>query len=146
MIIDDAAAQLTDELGRRLHALAALDGPAAVLAADAQTGQIVGRIVGALCSEDDRLAAEAVIDLMAALWPDGTEPPHDWWSSPVGRIVARSIGADDAEAVTQSVAAAMLRVTRGTIAQLVARGTLDRHPDGGVLRSSVMQRLATRGR
>ena len=27
------------------------------------------RIVGALCSEDDRLAAEAVIDLMAALWP-----------------------------------------------------------------------------
>ena len=34
------------------------------------------------------------------------------------------------------------RLLRGTVAQMVHRGTLDRHPDGGVLRSSVMARLA----
>jgi hypothetical protein len=36
----------------------------------------------------------------------------------------------------------MLGVVRGTVSQMVARGTLDRHPDGGVLRSSVLARLA----
>ena len=38
----------------------------------------------------------------------------------------------------------MLGVHPGTVAQLVHRGTLDRHPDGGILRASVLQRLARR--
>lgn len=94
---------------------------------------------------DDKLAAEACLSVMTVLWPHGS--PEDvgepgWWRTPLGRLCARSLGRDDTEAVTHSVAAAMLGVTRGTVAQMVHRGTLDRHPDGGVLRASVLQRLA----
>lgn len=35
-----------------------------------------------------------------------------------------------------------LGVHPGTVAQWMHRGALDRHPDGGVLRASVLQRLA----
>lgn len=93
--------------------------------------------------EDDRLAAQTVIDLAGVAWE--IDPPAEWWRTPLGRLVARSVGRDDSEAVTQSVAAAMLGVTRGTIAQLVARGTLDRHPEGGVSRASVLKRIVARG-
>jgi hypothetical protein len=63
----------------------------------------------------------------------------DWWTTPLGRLCARWAG--DETAVTQETAAQMLGVTRGTVAQLVARGTLGRH-GGGVSRVSVLQRLA----
>lgn len=92
--------------------------------------------------EDDRLAAQTVIDLAGLAWE--SDPSAQWWRTPLGRLVARSLGHQDTEAVTQSVAAAMLGVTRGTIAQLVARGTLERHPDGGVSRASVLKRIAAR--
>jgi hypothetical protein len=91
--------------------------------------------------EDDRLAAQTVIDLMCALFPH-CDPAPEWWRTPAGRLCARSLGRDDTEAVTRSVAAAMLGVTPGTIAQLVHRGTLARHPDGGISRASVLARLA----
>lgn len=94
---------------------------------------------------DDRLAAETTVDLMCVLWPHGAPEGvgrAGWWRTPLGRLCARSLGREGAEAVTQSVAAAMLGVHPGTISQLVHRGTLDRHPDGGVLRSSVLMRLA----
>lgn len=100
--------------------------------------------VAQLASDDDRLAAQTCIDVMNTLWPHGApEQVNDaeWWQSPLGRLCARSLGRDDAESVSQYVAAAMLGVTRGTVAQMVTRGTLDRHPDGGVLRASVLQRL-----
>ena len=92
-----------------------------------------------LQDEDDRLSAQTVIDCAGVLFDLVPEP--EWWRTPFGRLVARSIGRDDAESVSHSVAAAMLGVTRGTVAQLVHRGTLDRHPDGGVLRGSVLQRI-----
>lgn len=97
--------------------------------------------------EDDRLAAQTVIDVMCALWPHGSPEivgRADWWRTPLGRVCARSLGRDDAEAVTHSVAAAMLGVPRGSIGPMISRGHLDRHPDGGVLRASVLQRLADR--
>ncbi|MBF6333604.1 hypothetical protein [Nocardia transvalensis] len=89
--------------------------------------------------DDDQLAAQTVNDLAGVAWDADPEP--EWWRTPVGRLVARSVGREDSEAVTHHVAAAMLGVTRGTIAQLVHRGTLDRHPDGGVTRASVLNRL-----
>jgi len=46
--------------------------------------------------------------------------------------------------VAHSIAAAMLGVNPKQIGAMVARGYLDRHPDGGVLRASVFQRLARR--
>src|SRR5690606_38857728 len=57
---------------------------------------------------DDDEAAELVIDLMNLLWP--VAPEHagraDWWRTPLGRVCAASLGRDDAEAVSHSVAAA----------------------------------------
>lgn len=137
------AAQLRDELGCRAHPLAVLAGPDETLTWPTRLEARAEGIALALLSSDDEEAAGMAVDVMAALWPTG-DPPPEWWTTPVGRVLARSVGADDAEAVTHSVAAAMLGVTRGTIAQLVHRGKLDRHPDGGVLRSSIMQRIAQR--
>lgn len=91
--------------------------------------------------DDDRLAAETVIDLLPAIWGQA-DPDPDWWRTPLGRLCARSLGRADAEAVTHSVAAAMLGVHRGTVSQLVHRRTLDRHPDGGITRASVLMRLS----
>lgn len=136
-------AQLRDELGRCAYPLAVLAGPDEALDWPARLNARVDGIALALLSPDDDEAAEMAVDVMAALWPR-TDPDPSWWQTPLGRVLARSVGADDVEAVTHSVAAAMLGVTRGTIAQLVHRGALDRHPDGGVLRSSILQRIAQR--
>lgn len=137
---DPVVSQIRDELDRTLT------GPVGSLLGLDLSQQLAARILvrapmlAAQLSQD----AETVIDLMGCLWPHAS-PEHvghaDWWRTPVGRLCARSLGRDDAEAVTQHVAGAMLGVTRGTIAQMLARGTLDRHPDGGVLRASILQRL-----
>jgi len=143
-ILDQVGAQLADELGAAIYPLAVLAGPEAAVRWPRAIAVVAPVLAAQLVQDDDdRLAAQTTIDVMAALFPRG-EPDPAWWSTPLGRMVARSVGHDDSEAVTQSVAAAMLGVTRGTVAQLVHRGTLDRHPDGGVLRSSVMRRLAGR--
>ncbi len=110
----------------------------------ARAEQAAPRIAAQLRGDDDHEVAQTVIDLAAAgVIPD--DPLPGWWATPLGRMTARSIGHPAAEAVTHSVAAAMLGVTRGTIAQLVHRRTLDRHPDGGVTAASVRARLARLG-
>jgi hypothetical protein len=124
----------------------ALTGPVRSLLghdlADLLTERIESRattLVGQLLDEtDDHTAAETVTDLMCCLWPH-SDPDPDWWATPLGRACGRSLGTDDV-AVSQSVAAAMLGVTRGTIAQLVHRGTLTRHPTGGVSIASILDR------
>lgn len=96
-----------------------------------------------LSGDDDHETAELVIDLMHALW--GTcDPPPEWWRTPLGRACATSFGHDTSEAWSRSVAAAVLGVHPGTIAQLVHRGVLERHPDGGLTRASVLVYLLTR--
>ncbi len=87
------------------------------------------------------------VDVMHALW--GPTDPEDvgrgqWWGTPLGRACARHLAHDAAEVLTQAQAAAMLGVPRGTVGSLVHRGQLDRHPDGGVLKSSVLQRHPVR--
>ena len=42
---------------------------------------------------------------------------------------------------THAEAADILGVTKGTVSQLVHRGTLERHPDGGVKLGSVLKRM-----
>lgn len=146
-LIDRVTAQLARELGELIEPLAVLAGPKAALEWPRQLARRARGIALTLCAGDDDDAAETCIDIMNALWPHGT-PEHlghaDWWRTPLGQVCARSLGHRDSEAVTISVAAAMLGVTRGTVAQLLNRGKLDRHPDGGVLRASVLQRLAGR--
>lgn len=58
----------------------------------------------------------------------------------MGSGLAASLG-DDGGAWTHQHAADVLGVSRGTVAQLVSRGTLARHPDGGVVRGSALARL-----
>lgn len=144
------ARQLQDELDRAIAA------PAGSLLGLDLGGLLAERIAtraallaDQLCQdEDDRLAAETVIDVMAALWPS-CEPEQageaDWWRTPLGRMCARSLGHTDSDAVTYSVAAAMLGVARGTVSTLASRGTLERHPDGGITRASVLLRAARLG-
>lgn len=144
------ARQLADELDRAIASPAGslLGLDLGELLAD-RIGTRADLLAHQLCQDgDDRLAAESVIDVMAALWPR-CEPEHageaDWWRTPLGRMCARSLGHSDSAAVTYSAAAAMLGVARGTVSTLVSRGTLERHPDGGITRSSVLLRLARLG-
>jgi len=90
-----------------------------------------------LASGDDRLAAQTVIDLAAVLPED---IPDEWWASPLGRLVAQSVGYPSAEAVSFSVAAAMLGISKTRVQQLIAAGKLERHPDGGITSASVQMR------
>jgi hypothetical protein len=55
--------------------------------------------------------------------------------------VLRRAGHPSAQAVSYSVAGAMLGVTRQGVHDLVTRGKLARHPDGGVTVDSVRARL-----
>lgn len=134
-ILDDAAEQLDDDVAAINDALFPLRDEMRIRHTIAELAQ----------EADDRLAAEACLTVMSLLWPrcapeDCGHP--DWWRTPLGQLCARSLGHHDAEAVTHSVAAAMLGIGTGQIGSLVSRGKLDRHPDGGVLRASVLRRIA----
>lgn len=138
----DVAAQLVTELGAVASAVADVLGVDLAIVVESRIGPACDRLAAELCSDDDRLVAEAVLTVMCTRWPDGTEPPPVWWRTAVGRVVARSVGREDTDSVSRSVAAAMLGVAPGTVAQMVHRGTLCRHTDGGIARSSVLERLA----
>lgn len=140
--VEAVTAQLRDELGAVARAVGGVVGPELGLLIEDRTHETCVVLAAELCSDEDRPAAEAVLTVMSVLWPDGTEPPPEWWRTPAGRMVARSVGRDDSESVTRSVAAAMLGVSPGSVAQWVHRGNLDRHPDGGITRASVLLRLA----
>ena len=144
MTTDAAARQLADELDARLQAWAPLVGVGDVLELSRRLRAAAERTVAELAQDqDDRLAAETVLTVMSVLYPE-SDPPPEWWGTPLGRLVARSLGRDDAEAWSPSVAAAVLGVTKGTIDQLRHRGVLERHPDGGLTRSSVLAYLLAR--
>lgn len=95
---------------------------------------------------DERRAVHTLSRLIAALHPgDGAfDPPAQWWATPLGQVVVRRVGHPFAVAVPYSVAGAMLGVTRQFVHNLVTRGKLERHPDGGVTVASVQARLALR--
>jgi hypothetical protein len=149
MIADEVAEQLRRELWATARANADLLGADIAEQVELRIPAACTRLAAELCSNDDRTAAGATQLVMLARWPDDTEPPPVWWQTPVGRLAARSVG-DHGEAVTQHVAAAMLGVARGTVSQMLTRGDkgeggsggLERHPDGGITRASVLARLA----
>lgn len=131
--------QLADDLHVIVGGLGALLGLDVEELLDRRVDEMVPMLAGQLTGDDDRLAAQTVIDLAGAgIIPD--DPDLDWWATPLGRVVACSVGHPSAEVVTRSVAAAMLGVSDGTVSQLVARGALDR-VDGKILAVSVQQRL-----
>ena len=140
----DLQHQLCDELDN------AIAGPVGALLgldlAESVRRRIVERSasMAAVLSSDSDETAGLATDLLCALWP-GEGPPPTWWRTPLGRACASSLGKDGSESVSRAVAAAILGVHPGTVAQLVHRGTLDRHPDGGITRASVLMRLLASG-
>ncbi|GAT64513.1 hypothetical protein PS9374_00143 [Planomonospora sphaerica] len=99
-----------------------------------------------LLGEDDRAAAYMAIRLVSTLYPGDApfDPPAAWWATPLGRAVARRAGHPAATAVTVSVAAAMLGITRQGVHDLMRRGKLGRTPDGAVTTESIRARLSPR--
>lgn len=92
---------------------------------------------------DDREAVMAITRVISALYPGDVpfDPPVEWWRTPLGRAVAWRVGHPGAVTVSYAVAGAMLGITRQGVHDLVNRGKLTRHPDGGVDPRSVRDRL-----
>lgn len=104
--------------------------------------QALPRLAAELAAEDT--GRQVATDVLFALWDD-RDPDPAWWRTPVGRLCARAVGDQSSETLTYQAAATILGVSIGTVRQLVHRGTLDRHPDGGILRSEVLARLTRLG-
>ncbi|MEU7479648.1 hypothetical protein AB0A63_26910 [Lentzea sp. NPDC042327] len=94
----------------------------------------------------DEQARHLAIRLMTVLYPGDTpfDPPEGWWATPLGRVVARRAGHPSRQHVSFGVAGAMLGITRQGVHDLVSRGKLQRHADGGVTVESIQVRLAQR--
>ncbi|MEU6741507.1 hypothetical protein [Streptosporangium sandarakinum] len=121
-----------------------------LLGSGEQTGPIRERLrieaevwAAQLLGADERLAVHTAARLIAALFPsDGPfDPPDEWWRTAFGRAVARRAGHPGRQAVPFATAGAMLGITRQGVHDLVKRGKLDRHPDGGVTTDSIRRRL-----
>jgi hypothetical protein len=95
---------------------------------------------------DEPAAVRAAARLIATLYPGDRafDPPVDWWTTPLGRTVAYRVGHPSLESVSYATAGAMLGITRQGVHDLVRRGRLPRHPDGGVPASAVRDRLRRR--
>ena len=96
-----------------------------------------------ICGSDDTAAALTTTRLLATLYPGDRpfDPPTDWWATPLGQAVARRVGHPGAASVSYATAGAMLGITRQGVHDLVRRGRLPRHPDGGVPATAVRDRL-----
>jgi len=86
------SAQLRVELGAIAHAVGAVIG---VDLFD-RLGRVCDELANELYSGDERLVSDAVQAVLAARWPEDTEPPAWWWRTPAGLIAARSLSRDDA--------------------------------------------------
>lgn len=98
-----------------------------------------------LTTADDHATAELVRSLASLEWGDESPPTTEWWRTPLGRAAARSLSIDPgiaAESVSAIIAGEMLDISRQRVMQLIEAGKLERHPEGGVTRSSVLARLA----
>ncbi len=138
----DLSEQVYDLLLDRTARLGALVGGAELMAHLEQ--QVVHRaraVTAMLRHGDDHEVAELVLDLYVLAHGDGDAAP-EWWQTPLGGVVARSIERDDSEAVSPRVAARMLAVSEPTVYRWRDEQKLCRHPDGGVTRASVLDQIA----
>ena len=124
-----------------------LDGDDAVDAMRQVVRIRAGRWADEMLTGDDTAAVGVAARLISALYPDDRafDPPAEWWRSPVGRVVARRVGHPAAESVSYATAGAMLGISRQGVHDLVRRGRLPRHPDGGVPSTAIRDRLRDAG-
>ncbi|GAB3482960.1 hypothetical protein [Nocardiopsis coralliicola] len=145
-------AALVEDL-RRVVAARLVD-PLAVLVEDEELVAPVRRRVEAdaqmwaaqLLGRDQERAAHTAARLVGLLYPgdEAFDPPEQWWRTPLGGAVARTLGHTAKQRVTFAEAGAMLGITRQGVHDLARRGKLVRHPDGGVTSASVRDRAAAR--
>lgn len=140
-LVADLIGQIQAHLVRPLTELLGTTAMASVgerLAIEAEmwAAQLLGR--------DHQLAAQTARNIVRVLYGAGDdfEPPPGWWASPFGRVVLLRIGHPSHERVSYAQAGAMLGITRQGVHDLLNRGKLQRHPDGGVAIDSVRQRSA----
>lgn len=102
-----------------------------------------GRWADELLGADDVTAVRISARLISTLYPDDRafDPPVDWWQTPIGQTTARRVGHPAAVSVSYATAGAMLGISRQGVHDLVRRGRLPRHPDGGVPSVAVRDRL-----
>ena len=105
------------------------------------------RWAGTLCGDDETAAVLISARLIATLYPGDRpfDPPVEWWATPLGQTVARRVGHPSAVSVSYATAGAMLGISRQGVHDLVRRGRLPRHPDGGVPAGAIRDRLRAAG-
>jgi len=137
---DATVAQLRDELGTVAFGLAGLLGTDILPILNDRITVAAERLYADLDCGD--APSTTGVDILTVLWPH-CDPDLDWWRTPLGLAVAPLLAAtvDADEGWSHADAATVLGVTRGTVAQLVHRGQLDRTPDGSLSRPSVLTRL-----
>ncbi|MEU4420341.1 hypothetical protein AB0F81_06915 [Actinoplanes sp. NPDC024001] len=88
-------------------------------------------------------AVHTIARLIGTLYPDdhAFAPPVDWWRAPLGQAVVRRVGHPFTESVSLATAGAMLGISRQGVHDLVRRGRLPRHEDGGVPVAAIRDRL-----
>jgi hypothetical protein len=108
-----------------------------------QVRQRAAAMATILLTGDDPTALHTAIRLYSSLYPgdERFDPPAQWWRTAFGRTVAVRFGHPAAESVSLAVAGTMLGISRQGVHDLVRRGKLARHPDGGVSSVSVRDRL-----
>ncbi|MER7079583.1 hypothetical protein SAMN02982929_01554 [Saccharopolyspora kobensis] len=145
----DEQRELAGEL-RRLVAARLLDPLSILLESDTATAALRQQVeqqsekwAATMLGSDQQAAVHACSRTLAALFPgDGPfDPPDTWWRTPLGRVVARRVGHPGTDHVSFSTAGAILGITRQGVHDLVGRGKLERHPDGGVRTASIRARL-----
>jgi hypothetical protein len=120
-----------------------LDGHEVARSARTAIGGRAGIWAHRLLYGTDAEAASLIARVVASLYPGdrGFDPPTEWWRTPLGRVVVWRVGHPGADAVSYATAGAMLGITRQGVHDLVQRGKLSRHPDGGVVPESVRARF-----
>lgn len=124
-----------------------LDGDDAVESARTVVTRRAEAWATVMLGPDEQAAVLMIVRVISSLYPGDTpfEPPAGWWRTPLGQVTLRRVGHPSAQAVSYSVAGAMLGITRQGVHDLVTRHKLERHPEGGVTVESVRAR-ASRGR
>jgi hypothetical protein len=120
-----------------------LDGDDAVLALRRLVRVRAGQWADAMRDGDDMTARLTGARLIATLYPGDRafDPPVEWWQTPLGQAIARRVGHPSLEAISYATAGAMLGISRQGVHDLVRRGRLPRHPDGGVPSAAIRDRL-----
>ncbi len=137
---DALAETVADALAAAATTWAALLGPDMTEVLGERITAAAPRIAAQLRTPGDQAGTAA--DLLDLIGHPGDDD-LTWWTTELGQAIAHAL---DDQGVTHAEAAQLLGVTRGTIAQLVTRGTLARVAGGRVSLTSVLDRLAGQSR